>query len=49
LVIAPNCEGAWLRIEGNRATLGGIRGARIFRRGEEPEERQTGDSLDDLL
>ncbi len=42
-------EGAWLRIEGDRATLGGIRGARIFRRGEEPEERRTGDSLDDLL
>jgi dipeptidase E len=42
-------EGAWLRIEGDRATLGGARGARIFRRGEEPEERGTGESLDDLL
>jgi dipeptidase E len=45
-------EGAWMRIEGDRATLGGVqggRGARIFRRGEEPEERGTGDSLDDLL
>jgi dipeptidase E len=42
-------EGAWLRIEGDRATLGGIRGARIFRRGEAPEERGTGKSLDDLL
>jgi dipeptidase E len=42
-------EGAWMRIEGDRATLGGTRGARIFRRGEEPEERGTGDSLGDLL
>jgi len=42
-------EGAWLRVEGDRATLGGARGARIFRRGEAPEERGTGDSLDDLL
>ena len=42
-------EGAWMRIEGDRATLGGARGARIFRRGKEPEERGTGDSLDDLL
>src|SRR5262249_19579645 len=42
-------EGAWMRIEGDRAILGGARGARIFRRDEEPEERGTGDSLDDLL
>jgi dipeptidase E len=42
-------EGAWIRMEGSRATLGGARGARIFRRGKEPEERKTGDSLDDLL
>jgi dipeptidase E len=42
-------EGAWIRIEEDRATLGGARGARIFRRGEAPEERRTGDSLDDLL
>jgi len=42
-------EGAWLRIEGDRATLGGARGARIFRRGAEPEERGTGESLEDLL
>ena len=42
-------EGAWLRIEGDRATLGGARGARIFRRGAVPEERGTGESLDDLL
>ena len=42
-------EGAWIRVEGDRATLGGACGARIFRRGLEPEERGTGDSLDDLL
>ncbi len=42
-------EGAWIRVEGDRAVLGGSRGARIFRRGQEPEERGTGESLDDLL
>ena len=42
-------EGAWLRIEGDRATLGGARGARIFRRGEAPEERGSGEELSDLL
>lgn len=42
-------EGAWIRVEGDHAALGGARGARIFRPGREPEERKTGDSLDDLL
>ncbi|MFL6232316.1 MAG: dipeptidase PepE [Thermoanaerobaculia bacterium] len=44
-------EGAWIRVENAHATLGGIqgRGARIFRRDREPEERGTGESLDDLL
>jgi dipeptidase E len=42
-------EGAWIRVEGDRATLGGARGARIFRRGAAPEERQAGAALDDLL
>ncbi|HEY7216426.1 MAG TPA: dipeptidase PepE [Thermoanaerobaculia bacterium] len=42
-------EGAWIRVEGDRATLGGSRGARIFRRDQEPEERGTGEPLDDLL
>ncbi len=42
-------EGAWIRVEGDRAALGGSRGARIFRRGQEPEEREVGESLDDLL
>lgn len=42
-------EGAWIRVEGNRAILGGSRGARIFRRDSEPEERPAGAALDDLL
>jgi dipeptidase E len=42
-------EGAWIRVADDRATLGGARGARIFRRGQEPEERKPGESLDDLL
>ncbi|HEX9944919.1 MAG TPA: dipeptidase PepE [Thermoanaerobaculia bacterium] len=42
-------EGAWIRVEEDRATLGGARGARIFWRGQEPEERGAGESLDDLL
>lgn len=42
-------EGAWIRVEGDRATLGGTRGARVFRRGQAPEERASGGSLDDLL
>lgn len=42
-------EGAWIRVEGDRATLGGGRGARIFRRGQEPEEWATGASVGDLL
>jgi dipeptidase E len=42
-------EGAWVRVEGGRATLGGANGARIFRRGQEPQECRTGASLNDLL
>jgi dipeptidase E len=42
-------EGAWIRVEGERATLGGGRGARIFRRGGAPEERGPGAGLEDLL
>jgi dipeptidase E len=42
-------EGAWIRVEGDRAVLGGASGARIFRRDREPEERKSGESLDDLL
>jgi dipeptidase E len=42
-------EGGWMRIEGARGRLGGERGARIFRRGADPEERPPGAPLDDLL
>jgi dipeptidase E len=42
-------EGAWIRVEGGRAVLGGANGARIFRRDREPEERKSGASLADLL
>src|SRR6185503_10719100 len=42
-------EGSWIQVEDGHATLGGSRGARIFRRGREPEERRTGESLDDLM
>jgi dipeptidase E len=42
-------EGAWIRVEGGRAVLGGANGARIFRQEREPEERKSGASLDDLL
>ncbi len=42
-------EGAWIRVEGDKATLGGGNGARIFRRNREPEERGSGDELSDLL
>lgn len=42
-------ERAWIRVEGERGWLGGERGACIFRRGGAPEERSTGDALDDLL
>ena len=42
-------EGAWIRVEQDKASLGGRTGARIFRRDQEPEEREPGASLDDLL
>ncbi|HEX6861165.1 MAG TPA: dipeptidase PepE [Thermoanaerobaculia bacterium] len=42
-------EGAWIRVEGGKATLGGGNGARIFRREQEPEERKSGAELSDLL
>jgi len=42
-------EGGWIRVEGDRGWLGGAKGARIFRRGAEPEERGPGAALDDLL
>jgi dipeptidase E len=42
-------EGTWLRVEERGATLGGLRGARIFRRGRDPEEVSAGATLDTLL
>lgn len=42
-------ERAWIRVEGDRGSLGGDRGARLFRRGAEPVELAPGASLDDLL
>ena len=42
-------EGAWLRIGVGSVLLGGTRGARIFRRGETPVEKITGDELSSLI
>ncbi len=42
-------EGSWLRIENGQVALKGLKGARVFRRGREPEEYAPGSSLDFLL
>lgn len=42
-------EGAMLRVDEDRVRLEGTRGARVFRRGEEPAEFAPGDRLDFLL
>ena len=42
-------EGAWLRVEGEAATLGGANGARLFRRGAEPVELPPGADLSAAL
>jgi len=42
-------EGAWVRAEGGRVVLGGTRGARIFRKGEAPVEKTTGDEISSLV
>jgi dipeptidase E len=42
-------EGAWLRVEGDRAHLEGANGARLFRRGADPEEIAPGAELGHLL
>ena len=42
-------EGAMIRVRGDRATLLGVAGARLFRRGRDPEERAAGSDLSDLL
>jgi dipeptidase E len=42
-------EGAWLRREGASLRLGGTNGARIFRRGRDPQEAAPGSDLSGLL
>lgn len=42
-------EGAWIRVDGAEVVLGGRNGARVFRRGAEPEELATGASLAGLM
>ena len=42
-------EGAWVQVEGDRATLGGAKGARLFRRGAEPLELPPGADLSATL
>lgn len=42
-------EGAMIRVRGEGATLLGSSGARVFRRGRDPEERAAGADLSDLL
>ncbi len=42
-------EGAIARVEGDRATLVGLNGARVFRKGHPPEDRTNGADLSDLL
>jgi dipeptidase E len=42
-------EGAWVRASQGTVVLGGTRGARIFRRGEPPVEKTTGDEISSLV
>ena len=42
-------EGSWLRRRGALLSLGGVSGARLFRRGQEPREYVPGDDLSFLL
>jgi dipeptidase E len=42
-------EGSWLRRRGSSLLLDGIFGARLFRRGHEPQEFRPGDDLSFLL
>jgi dipeptidase E len=42
-------EGAMIAVDAGRSRLVGETGARIFRRGEPPQERRAGQSLDDLV
>jgi dipeptidase E len=38
-------EGAWVRVEGPSAVLGGTTGARVFRKGRAPSERRAGEEV----
>ena len=38
-------EGAWVRVEGSSAVLGGTTGARVFRKGRAPVEKRTSEEL----
>ncbi|MFL6515647.1 MAG: dipeptidase PepE [Chthoniobacterales bacterium] len=42
-------EGAWLTIENSRVTVGGENGARIFRRGQTPNEAETGTEITSMV
>ena len=42
-------EGAWVTARKGSVLLGGTRGARIFRRGESPVEKTTGDEISELI
>lgn len=42
-------EGAWLEVRDEAVTLGGLRGARLFRRGREPVELGPGTRVDQVL
>ena len=42
-------EGAWVRAAKGSVVIGGTRGARIFRRGESPVEKTTGDEISSLI
>ena len=42
-------EGSWLKISGDHCELGGLKPARLFRRGQEPVEIPIGDDLSFLL
>lgn len=42
-------EGSWLRVSGRQAALGGLTGARLFRRGGRPEEIPVGADLSFLM
>jgi len=42
-------EGAWVTAENGFVKIGGTRGARIFRRGEAPVEKTTGDEISNLV